>query len=215
MFFTYGEKEITYLKRKDKRLGEAIEKIGLLERAVETDLFSSVVHHIIGQQISTAAQKTIIQRATSLLGRITPETVCSKEVYELQKLGITFKKADNIRGFAEKVRLGEFDINSFNEKSDEQVINELSSLRGIGVWTAEMLLIFCMQRPDIFSYGDLGIHRGLRMLYGHKKIDKKLFEKYKRRYSPYGTVASLYIWAIAGGAIAGMKDNGAVQGGKN
>jgi len=63
-----------------------------------------------------------------------------------------------------------------------------------------------MQRPDVLSYGDLAIHRGLRMLYHHRDIDKKLFEKYRRRYSPYGTVASLYIWAIAGGAISGMRD---------
>jgi DNA-3-methyladenine glycosylase II len=63
-----------------------------------------------------------------------------------------------------------------------------------------------MQRPDIVSFGDLAIHRGMRMLYHHKTIDREKFEKYKRRYSPYGTVASLYLWAIAGGAITGMRD---------
>ena len=70
----------------------------------------------------------------------------------------------------------------------------------VGIWTAEMILIFCMQRPNIMSWGDLAIQRGLRMLHRHKKIDKKLFEKYKRRYSPYASVASLYLWKIAGGA---------------
>ena len=69
-----------------------------------------------------------------------------------------------------------------------------------------MLMTFCMQRPDLVSFGDLAIQRGMRMLYHHRKIDKKLFDKYKRRYSPYGTVASLYLWAIAGGAIPEMKD---------
>jgi DNA-3-methyladenine glycosylase II len=73
------------------------------------------------------------------------------------------------------------------------------------VWTAEMLMTFSMQRPNIMSWGDMAIHRGLRMLYRHCKIDKKLFQKYKRRYSPYATVASLYLWAIAGGAC-GLKD---------
>jgi DNA-3-methyladenine glycosylase II len=63
-----------------------------------------------------------------------------------------------------------------------------------------------MQRPDVMSFGDLGIQRGLRMLYHHETIDRKLFDKYARRYSPYGTVASLYLWAIAGGAIAEMRD---------
>ena len=69
-----------------------------------------------------------------------------------------------------------------------------------------MLMLFSMQRPDILSFGDLAILRGMRMLYRHRKITRELFEKYRRRYSPYGSVASLYLWAIAGGAIEGMKD---------
>ena len=90
--------------------------------------------------------------------------------------------------------------------SDQEAIEALSSLNGIGVWTAEMILLFCMQRSDVFSYGDLAILRGLRMVYHHRKIDKKLFEKYRRRFSPYCSVASLYLWAVSGGAIPGMKD---------
>ena len=90
--------------------------------------------------------------------------------------------------------------------SDEDAIKELSALKGIGVWTAEMILLFCMQRPNIFSYDDLAIQRGLRMVYHHRKIDRKLFEKYRRRFSPYCSVASLYLWAVAGGAIPEMKD---------
>ena len=77
---------------------------------------------------------------------------------------------------------------------------------GIGVWTAEMLLLFTLQRPDILSYGDLGIQRGMRMVYRHRKITKKLFAKYRRRLSPYGSVASLYFWMVAGGAIPDLED---------
>ena len=69
-----------------------------------------------------------------------------------------------------------------------------------------MLMIFSMQRPNVLSYQDLAIIRGLRMVYRHRKIDRKLFEKYRRRFSPYGSVASLYLWAVAGGAIPGKKD---------
>ena len=67
-------------------------------------------------------------------------------------------------------------------------------------------MLFCMQRPDVFSYDDLAIQRGLRMVYHHRKIDRKLFEKYRRRFSPYCSVASLYLWAAAGGAVPGLKD---------
>ena len=92
------------------------------------------------------------------------------------------------------------------EKVGFKAIAALTSLKGIGVWTAEMILLFCLQRADIFSFDDLGIQRGLRMVYHHRAIDRKLFEKYRRRYSPYGSVASLYLWAVAGGAIPEMKD---------
>lgn len=214
MYFQYGEKEIEYLKLKDKKLGEAIDKIGHIERPVRNDLFASVVNSIIGQQISTAAQKTIWKRMTEKLVVIDPETICSCSIDELQSFGTTFRKAEYIKNFAEKVQTSEFDLVGLNIKPDEEVIKELSELKGIGVWTAEMLMTFCMQRPDIVSYGDLAILRGMRMLYHHRKIDKKLFEKYKRRYSPYGTVASLYLWAIAGGAIEGMKDYAPKKGAK-
>lgn len=206
MYFEYGEKEINYLKSRDKRLGAAIEAIGHIERETDSDLFSSVVHHIIGQQISTAAQRTIWGRLRELLGNVCVETVCDCSIEQMQSVGMTFKKVEYIKDFSEKIRSGEFDIEGLHDKSDEEVIAALSALKGIGVWTAEMLMTFCMQRPDVFSYGDLAIHRGIRMLYHHRKVDKKLFEKYRRRYSPYGTVASLYLWAIAGGAVEGMRD---------
>jgi DNA-3-methyladenine glycosylase II len=206
LYFKYGKKETDYLKSKDKLLGEAIDKIGHIKRPVDTDLFSSVIHHIIGQQISTAAQKTIWQRMQTALGEVNTDTIMANTVEKLQKLGMTFKKAGYIRDFADRVKRGIFDIEALNNKSDEEVISELSAIKGIGLWTAEMIMTFCLQRPDIFSFGDLAIHRGLRMLYHHKDVDKKLFEKYRRRYSPYGTVASLYIWAIAGGAIPEMRD---------
>lgn len=98
------------------------------------------------------------------------------------------------------------DSQKLSIKSDEEAIKELSSLQGIGVWTAEMILLFCMQRPNVLSFGDLAIQRGMRMVYHHRKIDRKLFEKYRRRLSPYCSVTSLYFWAVAGGAIPGMKD---------
>ena len=87
----------------------------------------------------------------------------------------------------------------------------LTALPGVGVWTAEMILLFCLQRMDVFSYGDLGIRRGLRMLYRHRVIDRERFERYRRRFSPYGSVASLYLWAVSGGAIEGLTDPAAKE----
>ncbi|MEE0140584.1 MAG: DNA-3-methyladenine glycosylase family protein [Coprococcus sp.] len=206
MYFEYGENEITYLRNKDKKLSEVIDQIGMIEREVDTDLFSAVVHHIIGQQISTKAQATIWQRMKETLGEVNAVTILSADISKLQSLGMTFRKAEYITDFARKVHEGVFDLEKVDQMSDEAAIKELASLKGIGVWTAEMILLFCLQRPDIFSYDDLAIQRGLRMVYHHRKIDRKLFEKYRRRFSPYCSVASLYLWAVAGGAISEMRD---------
>lgn len=206
MYFEYGETEINYLRRKDRRLCEVIDRIGHIERAVDADLFSSVVHHIIGQQISTKAQATIWQRMQDVLGEVNAETILSAGVSELQALGMTFRKAEYITDFAEKVHTGAFDLDAVEHMNDADAIRKLSSLKGIGVWTAEMILLFCLQRPDVFSYDDLAIQRGLCMVYHHRNIDRKLFEKYRRRFSPCCSVASLYLWAVSGGAIPEMKD---------
>lgn len=206
MYFEYGQNEIEYLKSKDKRLAEVIDKIGMIERQVDSDLFSSVVHHIVGQQISTKAQETIWQRITDTLGTVNADTIINTGADKLQSLGMSFRKAEYITDFANKVKSGEFDIEKVRHMSDKEAIKKLSSLKGIGVWTAEMILLFCMQRPNVLSFNDLAIQRGMRMVYHHRKIDRKLFEKYRRRLSPYCSVASLYFWAVSGGAIPEMKD---------
>ncbi len=202
----YGDDEINYLKRKDSILGDVIDKIGHIKREVDTDLFSSVIHHIIGQQISTKAQATIWQRMKEDFGEVTAENILEAGISKLQSFGMTFRKAEYISDFAGKVHSGIFDLQSIEQKTDIEAIKELTGLKGIGVWTAEMILLFCLQRPDIFSFDDLAIQRGLRMVYHHRKIDRKLFEKYRRRFSPYCSTASLYLWAVAGGAIPEMKD---------
>ncbi len=204
--FRYGDKETAYLKSKDAALGRAIDAIGLIRREVQPDLFTALVHSIVGQQISTKAQVTIWERMRQSIGAITPEAIICLPETELQRFGITFKKAAYIRGAAERVLDGRLDIEGLHTKTDAEVCAELIKLDGIGLWTAEMLMLFSMQRPDILSFGDLAILRGMRMLYRHKKITKELFAKYRRRYSPYGSVASLYLWAIAGGALEGVSD---------
>ena len=206
MYFQYGETEINYLKRKDKRLALAIEKIGHIERKLDANLFAAVVRHIVGQQISSKAQATVWARLEAKLTTVTPAAVHAASAQEMQALGMSLRKAEYIKDFASKIVNGEFDLQAVEQMSDAEAIAALSSLKGIGRWTAEMILLFCLQRPDILSYDDLAIQRGLRMLYHHRKITRELFNKYQKRYSPYGSTAAIYLWAIAGGAIEGMKD---------
>lgn len=205
-YFEYSEEEIEYLKSRDAVLAEAIDAIGPIQREVHTDLFRALINSIVGQQISTKAQVTIWNRLNEVLNEITPETIVASPDELIQSCGLSFRKVEYMKNAAEKVVNGELDLEALHDKSDEEVCAELSSLKGIGVWTAEMLMTFSMQRKNVISYGDLAIIRGLRMLYHHRKITPQLFAKYRRRYSPYASVASLYLWAIAGGAIEGMKD---------
>lgn len=197
-YFEYGDEAVAHLKQRDAKLAAAIDAVGHVYREMEEgDLFAAVVHNIVGQQISSAAQVTVWARMREILGEVTSATVCATSVDELQSCGITFKKAGYIKGFAQKIEQGEFDLAAVERMSDEEAIRALSSLDGIGTWTAEMLLLFCLGRPDVLSYGDLAIHRGMRMVYHHRKVTRQMFERYRRRYSPYGSVASLYLWAIS------------------
>ena len=206
LYFKYGEKEISYLKNKDKKLAEVIEKVGLIERETDPELFSALVHHIVEQQISTKAQATIWERMNNFLGSITPETILNASIEEIRSFGISLRKVEYIKDFAEKVHTGGFDIEAAEKMEDDELIKYLTTLKGVGVWTAEMILLFCLQRPNVFSFDDLAIQRGLRMVYHHRKIDRKLFEKYRRRFTPYCSVASLYLWAVSNGAIPEMRD---------
>lgn len=208
-YFTYTSEATSYLASRDKRLGQAIAAVdearGHVLREVDEDLFSAVVHHIVGQQISTAAQRTVWARLKQALGSVNASHVNEASVEELQACGMTFKKASYIKDFAHKVNTGEFDLAAVEHMEDADAIAALCSLRGIGTWTAEMLLLFCLERPDVLSFDDLAIQRGMRMVYHHRKVTREQFERYRRRYSPYGSVASLYLWAIAGGGIPGFE----------
>ncbi len=205
-FFYYTEAETDYLKKKDKRLGAVIDKLGHIEREVVDDLFEALVYSIVGQQISTKAQITVWNRIKAGLGTVTPETVTAAGEAVLRGFGLSGRKAGYILGAAERILCGELDLKALEEMSDAEVKQKLCRLPGVGVWTAEMLMTFSMQRKNIFSFGDYGIRKGLRMIYHHREIDQKLFARYYKRYTPYASVASLYLWAVAGGAIPGMRD---------
>ena len=205
-YFAYGTTETGYLARKDKRLASVIERVGPIRREVRPDLFDALMHAIVGQQIATKAQQTVWARLVQALGQVTPATVDGTGSEALQRLGLSFRKVGYMKGAARKALLGELDVEALRHMDDASVCAALCQLEGVGVWTAEMLMLFSLQRPDVFSFGDLAIIRGLRMIYRHKTVDRKRFEAYRRRFSPYGSVASLYLWAVAGGALPEIND---------
>lgn len=196
-YFIYGEKEIEYLKKKDKKLGAAIDSIGMIKRAVNPDPFHSIITSVVGQQISNKAADTVNTRLFELVDTINPENIGQANIEDIQKCGMSFRKATYIKGIAEAALTNTVDFNNLHKLTDEQIIEKLTSLYGVGNWTAEMLLIFSLGRMDVLSFKDLAIVRGMMRLYGLEKITKVDFEKYRKRYSPYGSVASLYLWELS------------------
>ena len=195
--FPYGTTEIEHLKKRDRRLGAAIDEIGMIKRAINPDLFNALVASVAGQQISAKAAETVWSRMEGRFGVITPDTISAATTEEIQQCGISLKKAGYIKGIGNAVVEGILDLNGLHDLPDEDVISRLTALRGVGIWTAEMLLIFAMERPDVLSFGDLAIRRGMMRLYGKESVNRATFERYRKRYSPYGSVASLYLWEIS------------------
>jgi DNA-3-methyladenine glycosylase II len=195
--FQYGSTEIDHLTKRDRKLGKVIDEIGMIERPVTPDIFTALLAGIASQQVSAKAAGTVWKRMEERFGTITPKTIVAATVDEIQHCGMSMRKARYIRGIADEVVNGNLDLVGLNSLSDEGVITRLTKLNGVGIWTAEMLLIFSMERPDVVSWGDYAIRRGMMQLYGTVTLDRARFEGYRKRYSPYGSVASLYLWEIS------------------
>lgn len=196
-YFVYGDKEIEYLKKKDKKLGAAIDRIGMIKREIDLDPFSALISSIVSQQISSKAAITVNSRLNDLVGEINPENLSKVNIEDIQKCGMSIRKATYIKGITEAATTKTIDFNNLQLLSDDEIIEKLTSLYGVGVWTAEMLMIFSLGRMNILSYKDLAIRRGMMSLYNLKELTKEDFEKYRKRYSPYGSVASLYLWELS------------------
>ena len=194
---TYGEKELAYLSKRDRKLGKFIDKVDFVERERFDDLFSGLCYSIINQQISMKAADRIYAKLQDKVGEIVPEKMLSSEL--LLSCGLSHSKADCLALCAEKFKSGELSEKLLIELNDDMLIKKLTDIRGIGAWTAEMVMIFCLGRKDVLSLADYGIRKGLSILHGIDMKDKAAMQKYKKLYSPYGTTASVYLWEIAKG----------------
>lgn len=200
MILTCKDEALSYLAAADPALGAAICRIGPVEREGFADLFPALVNSIAGQQISGKALGTVWARLCAAVGEITPANLLAAGEDSLRSCGLSGRKAGYLRAAAEAFRSGALDETTLRALPDEDFIRALTVLPGVGRWTAEMLLIFCLQRPDVLAFDDFGIRKGLCLLHGLPALTKEQFSEYRARYSPYGTAASLYLWAIAGGA---------------
>lgn len=192
-----SDEALQYLEERDPQLGRYIRLRGKILRKAEPDVFAALVQSIMSQQISGKAFATVYARFLDVCPAVSPNALCSVDENILRACGISAAKVRNIKAAAGYFLQQAVTAAYFSKKSDDEIIRELVQLPGVGVWTAEMLLLFSLQRPNILSYGDYGIKKGLCVLHGLEKLDKKQFLRYKELYSPYGSAASLYLWEIA------------------
>jgi DNA-3-methyladenine glycosylase II len=195
--FHYTTVETDALGRQDPLLGEAIARIGRIDREVNPDRFCALVESIVSQQISARAAETVLGRITAAYGGLDAVKLSSAGIEDIQRHGMSLRKAGYIRNLSEQVVSGRLDLAALSGRTDGEIVATLAALPGIGIWTAEMFLIFSMERPDVISWGDLAIRRGMMRLYGMEKLTKADFETFRKRYSPFGSVASLYLWALS------------------
>ena len=187
-----------YLCQADPVLGAHIQRIGELYRPMKDNLFTALCSSIISQLISKKSAATVYNRLTEKCGgAITPQALAELTPEEIQKCGMSMRKADNLRRIAHSVLGGETDLEHLHTLSDPEIVRVLSALPGVGEWTAQMLMIFAMGRPDVISYKDLGIRRGMMAAYGLESLSKKQFDAIVKAYHPYSSAASIYLWHLS------------------
>ena len=161
------------------------------------DAYGALLRTVVGQQISTAAARTIYGRVLDLFGGRTPSPRELLEASEddLRAAGLSGRKVSYIRDLAAHVENGELEIERLDELSDEEVIEEIVAVRGFGRWSAEMFLIFHLERPDVISGGDLGIRRAIQIEYGLDDLPapQEVVEM-GERWKPHRSIASIYLW---------------------
>ncbi len=170
-------------------------------RGRDADRFLALARIVTGQQVSTAAARTIWGRVLEAFeGSPTPEAVAEEGGEEtLRGAGLSGRKASYIVGIAEAIVAGELRPDELDELDDEEVVETLVALRGLGRWSAEMFLIFDLGRPDVFSGGDLGLRHGIRIAYGMKELPTpEEAVAIAERWSPHRSLASLYLWEAVG-----------------
>jgi len=193
------DKALVHLSEVDHRLGELIETYPQPDLTPHTNYYHALASSIISQQLSVKAAKTIEGRFKDLFGGVfpSPEQILMKDVEELRAVGLSRPKAGYIQDLATKVLDETIDFSTIDSLSNNEIVNELTKVKGIGEWTVHMFLMFCMRRLDVLPTGDLGIRNGVGKLYDFQSVptpeEVKLIAK-KNSWHPYESVASWYIW---------------------
>jgi len=182
--------------RKDPVLVDIIETVGEFKLKKKSQHFAVLVESIISQQLATSAADAIFKRFRGLYPKFpSAAEVLGTRKSKLRTVGLSGMKVEYLKDLAKHVETGKLDMKAISKMNDEDVIAQLTQVKGIGRWTAEMFLIFSLGRMDVFPVGDLGLRRGVQMAFSLKEMPKpKETEKFGDRWRPYRSVATWYLW---------------------
>jgi DNA-3-methyladenine glycosylase II len=188
-----------HLRRRDRKIGKLIDRHGPCALGGKRrDPFHVLSNSIISQQLSVKAADTILGRVRITVGAkggLKPQHLLAVTQEQLRACGLSNAKAKWLKALAELTHSGEFSFARLHKLDDEAAIEALDALPGIGRWTAEMMLIFALDRPDVFSLGDVGLRRAMNQLYNRgEALDDESTLAITERWAPYRSVASWYLW---------------------
>jgi DNA-3-methyladenine glycosylase II len=189
-------KALTHLKSSDPILASIIERVGPPKLTYREPTFEALARAIVFQQLSTKAARTIYGRLEEAAGgRLTPESIQGLSVGEMRRAGLSKQKIGYIRDLAEHALSGKVDFARLPEMTDEEVIVALTDIKGVGVWTAHMFLIFALRRPNVLAVGDLGVRTAIQRHYRKRTLPKpEHIEKIAVNWHPYCSYACWYLW---------------------
>jgi DNA-3-methyladenine glycosylase II len=191
------------LATSDPRMSALIERFGRLSFETRrrgrprTDSYGSLVRSVVAQQLSAKAAATIFDRVLELFGgrTPTPTELLAIEEERLREAGLSGRKVEYLRDLARHVESGELELDRFATMSDDEVIAEITAVRGFGVWTAQVFLMFHLERPDVLPTGDLGIRRAVQIVYGLDELpDHDELTRIAEPWRPHRTLACIYLW---------------------
>ena len=188
---------LRHLRKCDPILGQVIRRVGPFRLKPRRGRFEALVRSILAQQISTAVARTMWQRLQQRVApsRITSDSLARLSLENLRGIGLSRQKASYLHDLAQKVANGSVRLHRVHRMSDEEVIAELLPVKGIGRWTVQMFLIFCLGRPDVFAPDDFGLRSAIQRLYGLSELPKRTqADEIAAAWRPHATVASWYLW---------------------
>ena len=193
--YNLNNEKVQQLTNSDDKLGKLIKFIGSSELIIEPDGFKCLVKYIIGQQISDKARETIWKRFCSTFGDINPKSILYIDDNKLKEMGLSQRKVEYIKTLATAIINHEIDFNGFSNLTNEEIIQKLTSLKGIGRWTAEMYLIFSLGRENVLSKGDGTVKRMVQWMYNLDNLPTSSeLDFYFRSWNKYATIVSAYLW---------------------